>query len=391
MAFQLTVNAVQRIHQGNRLVTLDDFTETFQIQAVEDGSRISLQDPQGDFVAKALVGRQNKGFAWVFTINQGEAWSPEFIEDRLAIAFEKRTRLDTTQTTAYRLFNGEGDGIGAMTLDNYAGFVQINWYSRGIYAYRHWIVDALLAVRPQVKGIYETKRFITEDGESAIEHTWGQAAPQPLHILENGISYAIYLGQDWMTGLFLDQREVRQFVQMQAEGMSVLNLFSYTGGFSVAAAVGGATQTVSVDVANRSLDRTQEQFALNGIQTPSEEHEIRVMDVFDYVNYARRHDKTFNLIVCDPPSFARTKKITFSAEKDYANLADQLFACLAPGGFLILSTNHSAYYKEQFMADMVEVASQHGGQLIQSFDMPIDFPTSQDPMSAYLKVLVFYR
>lgn len=390
MAFELTPQAAQNICQGHRLITLEDFVNAYQVKQVEDGSRIHLIDSQGNFLAKALVGRQHKGLAWVFTTSNEEVWSPELLVDRLAIAFNKRHQFSSQQTTAYRLFNGEGDGIGAVTIDYYDGYLQINWYSKGIYAYRHWLVDAIITLRPDLLGIYETKRFMTEDGEKAIEHTWGSLAPQPIHILENGLQYAIYLGEDWMTGLFLDQREVRQFVQMQAAGLSVLNLFSYTGGFSVAAAAGGADCTVSVDVANRSIPRTHEQFALNQISTPSDKHEIRVMDVFDYVNYAQRHDKTFDMIVCDPPSFARTKKYRFKVEKDYVSLADQLFSCLSPGGFLILSTNHSGYYKDQFMADMLDVANHHGGQLIQSFDLPADFPTSQDLMSAYLKVLVFY-
>lgn len=391
MAFVIYQDIADKIRQGQRLVTLEDFVDPYQAQHVEDGDRIHLHDDAGEFVAQALVGRQNKGFAWVFSDDRTERWSPEFIEDTLSMAFAKRQGLFNQDTTAYRLFNGEGDGIGGVTMDQYGDYLQINWYSKGIFAYRHWFMEAIQALDTPFMGIYETKRFMTEDGQAAIEHTWGKVAPQPLIIAENGIQYAIYLGEEWMTGLFLDQRDVRQFVQSQALHLSVLNLFSYTGGFSVATAVGGADKTVSVDVANRSLARTQEQFALNGIPAPSQDHEIRVMDVFDYIQYAKRHGLSFDVIVCDPPSFARTKKIIFSAEKDYRQLADQLFDLLAPGGYIVLSTNHAGYLKEDFLSDMVAIAQKHGGQLIQSFDMPQDFPTSADAVSQYLKVLVFYR
>lgn len=387
----LTPHAVKRILNGECLLRVDDF---MRWEMEDEGSIIALVDEKGQFVAKALVGQQHKGVGWVFTRVKYDPWSQDLIEELLQEALEKRANLfEETATTAFRIFNGEGDGIGGVTVDWYNGFVQINWYSRGIYCYREWFGYALCNLLPQLKGIYETKRFELVEEEVAMMHTYGEVAPSPLVIKEHNVNYAIHLGEEWMTGLFLDQHDVREFVQSQSAGLSVLNLFSYTGGFSVAAAVGGAIQTVSVDVANRSLAKTQENFMLNQIEAPSKQHEIRVLDVFNYIQYAKRHRIQFDLVVCDPPSFARTKDMQFRAERDYQDLATQLFDLTAPGGLCIFSTNHSGYSRDKFQRDLTNAGKRHEGnfQLIQSFGLPFDFPTSQDDVSAYLKVLVFYR
>lgn len=391
---KLTNSAIQRIKNGERLLQAEDFVLQEAARGQKEGAVIQLVDEHKKFVAKALVGQQNKGIAWVITEHEKVYFNNDFIDNVLEDAIEARGEwFNDETTTAFRLFNGEGDGLGGVTIDWFDGFIQINWYTRAVYAERECFLTVLYHYLPQIKGIYETKRFKLEVNEVPIEHTSGETAPQPLIILENSVRYAIYLGQEWMTGLFLDQRDVRQFIKNQALDANLLNLFSYTGGFSVAASVGGATHTVSVDVANRSLEKTKEQFLLNGIEAPSKNHEIRVLDVFDYIQYAKRHELQFDWVVCDPPSFARTKNYQFSAEKDYISLAKDLFSLTKIGGFCVLSTNHSGYIKEKFMEDMNEVARNHEGEfhLMQSFGLPQDFPTSADEVSKYLKVLIYYR
>lgn len=394
MALQLKQLAYKKIQQGKRLLQVEDLEQPLAVDTLQEGEIVLLESPTGDLAAKAIIGRQNKGLGWIFTLNSHDFWDEDFITTCFIQAIERREDLfNNESTTAFRLFSGEGDGIGGFTIDWYDGFIQINWYSRGIFSYRDLLVDCLMRQLPKIQGIYETKRFKTDLDEWQIKHTKGRPAPQPIVIKENDVRFAIYLGEEWMTGLFLDQREVRQFVNAQSLDLDVLNLFSYTGGFSVAAAVGGARKTVSVDVANRSLPKTKEQFELNGIYPDALEDEIRVMDVFDYINYAQRHGIDFDLVVCDPPSFARTKDYQFVADQDYKQLAREVFNLTRPGGMAILSTNHSGYSLEDFQQDMVEVGLNHPGmcQLIQSFDLPKDFPTTADEASQYLKVLVFYR
>ncbi|MGX7109191.1 class I SAM-dependent rRNA methyltransferase [Facklamia miroungae] len=391
--FYIKAFASRRIQAGEKLLLLEDFEDSYDIEDAPEGMIIFIADREHHFKGQAVIGRQNKGFAWVFSLNHEDLWSKELFRLYLEEAIEHRQLLfNDPTTTGFRLFNGEGDGIGGLSIDWYDHFIQINWYSRGAYKYKDWWIENLLESTINVEGIYETKRFDLDSTEEAICHVTGKKASQPIIIKERERNYAVYLGEDWMTGIFFDQREVRQFVQEQAQGMSVLNLFSYTGAFSIAAGLGGASKTTSVDVANRSFDLTKENLSINDLKTNNDWNEIRIMDVFDYIDYAKRTSKDFDMVICDPPSFARTKKYVFSAITDYLNLAIDLFRITKPGGLCILSTNHSNYTKEKFIEDMNEAGRLSGKkvQLIQSFGLPDDYPTSEDPSSAYLKVLVYY-
>lgn len=180
-----------------------------------------------------------------------------------AIAKRQSFFADET-TTAFRLFNGEGDGVGGITIDYYADYLVISWYNETIHYFKKMIVDSLLQVFPNAKGVVEKIRFKSE----LVESRWlaGEKPQEPLIVLENGVSYAVYLDEGYMTGIFLDQKEVRgRLTEGLAAGQKVLNMFSYTGAFSVAAAYGGALETTSVDLAQRSLPKTQEQFEVNGL------------------------------------------------------------------------------------------------------------------------------
>ena len=392
--YKLKRLATNRIKAGGKLVKALDFQNEDKAKHLVEGTVLILNDDNQNFLGKMLVGRQNKGLGWIITNHQDEYWDEGFVYYALEGAIDNRKAFFKDEaTTAFRIFNGEGDGIGGVTIDWYDHFLQINWYSQGIYEYREWFLSALGNLLTQVKGIYETIRFQTDELE-LISLVSGEEAPRPLIIKENDINFAVYLGESWMTGIFLDQREVRRFIRTQAnETMSVLNVFSYTGAFSVAAAMGASPRTVSVDVANRSLELTSEQFEVNGFDFAQSAHEVRVMDVFNYIDYALKNHITYDLVISDPPSFARTKKVVFRVEKDYPKLAEQLFKLTNPNGLTILSTNNSKYRLEDFQQDMIDVTQKLEGTyyLIQKFELPEDFPTSQDEESNYLKVLVFYR
>ncbi len=174
--------------------------------------------------------------------------------------------FEDDDTTAFRVFNGEGDGIGGLTIDFFDGFYMVSFYSEGIYSFRTLIFEALKET-VNYRGIYEKKRFNT-NGQYVEQDDYveGEQGQFPLIIKENGMNYAVDLNDGAMTGIFLDQRNVRLSLRENySEGKTVLNTFSYTGAFSVAAALGGAYETTSVDLAKRSLPKTIEQFSVNGI------------------------------------------------------------------------------------------------------------------------------
>ena len=287
------------------------------------------------------------------------------------------------------MFNGEGDGIGGLTIDYFAGYYLLTWYSKGIYHFRERIIHALKEL-VEFKGIYQKKRF-DEKGQYIEEDDFvaGERGQFPLIVKENGVNFAVYLNESAMVGVFLDQRDVRRTIRDKyAKGKTVLNTFSYTGAFSVFAALGGATKTTSVDLANRSRSKTIEQFTVNGIDP--ETQAIMVEDVFKYFKYAVKKQVKFDMVILDPPSFARSKKFVFSAEKDYKNLLKEAIAITANNGTIVASTNCSAFGMEKFKS-FIDTAFKESGsryKLLEQFSLPQDFKTSKNfPEGNYLKVV----
>jgi 23S rRNA (cytosine1962-C5)-methyltransferase len=355
---------------------------------IAEGQLIRLTSPNQTFLGKAYYGKQNKGDGWVFSRKEHETLSEEFFRRLLEEAVQNRQALFNDEaTTAFRLFNGEGDGLGGLTIDFYDGFLLLQWYSAGIYAYQKMFVRAMFDL-PFVKGIYEKKRFLRE--ENTHDFVGGTEPDFPLLVKENGMNYATYLNDGWMTGIFLDQRLVRQKIMEEyALGKSVLNTFSYTGAFSVAALYGGALHTTSVDVAKRSVAKTSEQLAINGFNP--EEQSILVWDVFEYMKFAKRKEMTFDLVIADPPSFARTKKITFSVAKDYGTLMRQLIDITAPHGTIIASTNYANFSLKKFKEIITEAFqnSKRTFKIRETYQLPSDFKVHPSfPEGNYLKVLI---
>jgi 23S rRNA (cytosine1962-C5)-methyltransferase len=382
---ELTNYGIKRIQQGNPLIQAEDLKVNIKKIPLE---WVHFVDNKNKYIATGYLGKQNKGFGWVIDQTQRPIDQTFFMEKfQLAIAKRQSFFVDET-TTAFRLFNGEGDGVGGITIDYYADYLVISWYNETIHYFKKMIVDSLLQVFPNAKGVVEKIRFKSELEESR----WlaGEKPQEPLIVLENGVSYAVYLDEGYMTGIFLDQKEVRgRLTEGLAAGQKVLNMFSYTGAFSVAAAYGGALETTSVDLAQRSLPKTQEQFEVNGL--PLEQQKIIVMDTFDYFRYAARKNLSYNLIVLDPPSFARNKKKTFSVAKDYGRLIEDSVDILTEEGMIIASTNAANLPLKKFKKSIETALSNKNVsyRLTESYRLPADFPASQFEESNYLKVLFY--
>lgn len=376
------------IAAGYPLITKDSLEGAERLQ--EEGTIINLTDSKGRFVAKAYYGNQNKGAGWVLTRDETENIDQAFIERKLIEAMRRRRDLfNNPETTAFRLFNGEGDGFGGVIIDYYDGYFLVSWYSEGVYSFKEDFVAALKNVA-EFKGIYEKKRFDTK-GQYIEDDDFvaGERGEFPLIVKENGVNYAVYMNDGAMTGIFLDQREVRQAIKEKyAEGKTVLNTFSYTGAFSVAAALGGAEKTTSVDLAKRSSAKTIEQFSVNGIDY--ENQDILVMDVFNYFKYAKRKELKFDIVILDPPSFARSKKYTFSTSKDYTNLMKEAIAITEDKGIIVASTNSASFGMKKFKGFIDRAFKDLGRKysIVEEHSLPPDFRV--DPKfkeGNYLKVL----
>ncbi|TLP84475.1 class I SAM-dependent rRNA methyltransferase [Streptococcus pneumoniae] len=346
---------------------------------------VEVQGQEGNFLGTAYLSQQNKGLGW-FISKDKVTFNQAFFETLFRKAKEKRSAYyQDDLTTAFRLFNQEGDGFGGLTVDLYGDYAVFSWYNSYVYQIRQTISEAFRQVFPEVLGAYEKIRFKGLDYESA--HVYGQEAPDFFTVLENGVLYQVFMNDGLMTGIFLDQHEVRgSLVDGLAMGKSLLNMFSYTAAFSVAAAMGGASQTTSVDLAKRSRELSQAHFQANGLST--DEHRFIVMDVFEYFKYAKRKDLTYDVIVLDPPSFARNKKQTFSVAKDYHKLISQSLEILNPGGIIIASTNAANVSRQKFTEQIDKGFAGRSYQILNKYGLPADFAyNKKDESSNYLKVI----
>lgn len=346
---------------------------------------VEVQSQEGTFLGTAYLSQQNKGLGW-FVSTDKVTFNQAFFETLFRQAKEKRSAYYQDElTTAFRLFNQEGDDFGGLTVDLYGDYAVFSWYNSYVYQIRKVISEAFRQVFPEVLGTYEKIRFKGLDYESA--HLYGQEAPDFFTVLENGVLYQVFMNDGLMTGIFLDQHEVRSsLVDGLAMGKSLLNMFSYTAAFSVAAAMGGASQTTSVDLAKRSRELSQAHFQANGIST--DDHRFIVMDVFEYFKYAKRKGLTYDVIVLDPPSFARNKKQTFSVAKDYHKLISQSLEILNPEGIIIASTNAANVSRQKFTEQIDKGFAGRSYQILNKYGLPADFAyNKKDESSNYLKVI----
>lgn len=379
---------IKEIKSGYPLILKDAIQNLNDVQ--EEGTIIKVVDEKNHFVGKGYYGKQNKGYGWILTRKESEQINQSFFESKIKSALHKRKQFyKSSDTTAFRALNGEGDGLGGLIIDYYDGYYVVSWYSEGIYTFRDEIIAALQKVA-NFKGIYEKKRFDTKgkyiEGDDFVA---GERGELPLIVKENGVNFAVYLNDGAMVGVFLDQRNVRKQIRDKyAKGRTVLNMFSYTGAFSVFAALGGASKTTSVDLANRSLSKTIEQFSVNEIDY--EAQDIIVEDVFLYFKYAAKKKMKFDMVVLDPPSFARSKKYTFSAAKDYKNLLKETIAITENNGIIVASTNCSAFDMKKFKGFIDTAFKEMNGKykVLEEHSLPEDFRTiDQFKEGDYLKVV----
>ncbi|EJR6231483.1 class I SAM-dependent rRNA methyltransferase [Enterococcus faecalis] len=384
MKLQVTKKAEHKFKKGYPLIQKEDLQ---QVPAPLPTDWLTLIDSKGQRLAEGYLGEQNKGIGWLLSwhgpINQS------FFQQLFEISREKRTSFEKDSlTTAYRLFNGEGDGIGGVIIDRYADYAVFSWYNETLYQKKAELLTAFRTAYPDIIGAYEKIRFSTKDLPES-QFLYGEQAPEPLLVTENGVQFATYLNEGLMTGIFLDQKEVRgRLVDGFAVGKTVLNMFSYTGAFSVAAAMGGAVATTSVDLAKRSLPKTTEQFEVNHLNLAAQK--IIVMDVFDYFKYASRKGLSYDMIILDPPSFARNKKKVFSVAKNYGELVKDSIDILTDKGTLIASTNAAnlslAKYQKMVITALQEKNVRY--KITDTYQLPADFQVNPNfPEGNYLKVL----
>jgi 23S rRNA (cytosine1962-C5)-methyltransferase len=284
--------------------------------AIESGSfsGFAVWDPDSPIALRVLSRTQRPDAAWVAA--------------RLDEAWRLRKALVPAQTDAFRLLFGEGDGLPGIVVDVYAGFAVLVTYSPAVARLAAWVAEAL-ARHPEIRGVCErvTRR---KDRASELRVLSGDAPPPLLLVKEYGSTYEVDLEAGQKTGLFLDHRENRRYLRGLSAGKSVLNLFAYTGAFSVSCALGGATRVTSVDIAAPAIAAADRNFSHN--QLAPGVHEGVAADVFEFLTQAKAAGRRWDLVIADPPSFASSRSELFGALRAYKKLHTAALAVLTPGG-----------------------------------------------------------
>lgn len=299
------------------------------------------------------------------------------IEALLRAAADRRHGVaQRADTTAFRLCNGAGDGLPGVDVDVYGEHLVVALSGDEAMAAREVVLDAAFALGPA--GVYVKVRpkhasVIVDARREAFaprEPVRGAPAPEEFTVHELGRPYLVRLGDGLSTGIFLDQRENRRRVAELASsgGARVLNLFAYTGAFTVAAVAGGARSSVTVDVSAGVCAWARKN--LDAIGADPARHEIVEADVLPWLERVAPKSERFDLALLDPPSFATTKQSRFSAGSDYRHVAALTLRALAPGGRLLACTNHRGIPRAKLRRFLHEAARDAGREVVQMKDLP---------------------
>jgi 23S rRNA (cytosine1962-C5)-methyltransferase len=354
----------------------------------------------GRFVARGYYDPHSAISVRVLTRDAAEVVDAAFWRRRVARAAQLRREL-VSGTTGYRLVHGESDLLPGVVVDRYDRFAVLKLYSAGLTPHRGHIVEAIRAAHEDLAGVYGRDEIPRDDdderdGDSpapAGRVLWGAEPPERILVDEHGMKLLVDVRHGQKTGTFLDQRENRRLVRGLAAGRpEALNCFSYTGGFSLAAALGGSTHVVSADVDADAIALARENFRANGLDPA--DHAFAVADVFDLLASYKKEGRRFDLVVCDPPAFAKSQKAVEGALAGYASLNRAALAVVAPGGLLVTASCSARVSAEQFFDAVKEAAfkARVDLQLVEERRQPPDHPVHpQFREGRYLKLFVFRR
>jgi 23S rRNA (cytosine1962-C5)-methyltransferase len=327
-------------------------------------SAIGLYDAESAIAIRLFQSEQIPDYAWA--------------EAQVAQALALR-QLMPAATNAYRLIYGESDGLPAIVADRYDRYVVIKTYADSVQTILPDVVKAL-SKQLKLKGILHRNA-------ADLTPLWGELPPPEVTIEEHGLRFIANLYEGQKTGLFLDQRDNRQYLRQLSRGLNVLNLFSYTGGFSVYALAGGAAQVTAVDIAPAANRDAERNVALN--QLPK--HTAVTADAFALLQSYAQEGRQFDLVILDPPSLAKNKGQRYSALRAYKRLNSLAMRCVKPAGLLATASCTAQIDAHSFVQMLAQTTYEVGvrAQLIHEAGQAPDHPVALNfPEGRYLKFVV---
>lgn len=376
-----------------------------QSDAPDEGEQVCVRSSANEVLG---VGHWQIGSIAVRILAFGmENLPADFWKERIRAAYTMREAIGLVRNqpsagslpnNTFRLVHGEGDFLPGLIVDIYADTAVVQAHSVGMHLCRQTIAEAIVEVVPQVKNVYyksddtlpfkapvegdKTGYLIRTDGSDQNEEFWS---------VENGLEFRI----DWLrgqkTGFFIDQRENRALVERYAAGKDVLNMFCYTGGFSLYALRGGAQTVDSVDVSQKAVELVNINVQHNFPQATN--HTAVAEDAFEYLSKQNAHHRTYDLIILDPPAFAKHRDAVKNALRGYQRINAKAIELIRHGGLLFTFSCSQAVDKEAFRLAVFSAAAQVGRKvrILHQLHQPQDHPVNiYHPEGEYLKGLVLY-
>ncbi|MBV5284240.1 MAG: class I SAM-dependent rRNA methyltransferase [Paludibacter sp.] len=368
------------------------------IQKIEgkpaEGDLVEVLDNQRNFLA---IGHYQIGSIAVRVVSFDKLdVDDSFWSRKIQLAYAMRVSLglvDPKKNNTYRLVHGEGDSLPGLIVDVYDETAVMQAHSVGMHETREILAKAIVENVPQVKHVYYKSAttlpfnapITPEDG-----YLIGEETPS-LSAIENGLEFHV----DWLrgqkTGFFVDQRENRSLLERYSKGKSVLNMFCYTGGFSVYALRGGAEVVHSVDSSTKAIALTDKNVELN--YPNDSRHKSFDEDAFKYLNNLHTFEQKYDLIILDPPAFAKHREALRNALKGYKRLNAKAFEQIKPGGIVFTFSCSQVVSKEQFRLAVFSAAaeSKRNVRILHQLSQPADHPINiYHPEGEYLKGLVLW-
>lgn len=366
----------------------------------EEGELVCVQSANGETLG---VGHWQIGSIAVRILAFGVAELPaDYWLQRVRAAYKVRESLGlvSNQNDTFRLIHGEGDFVPGLIVDVYADTAVVQAHSVGIHRCRQEIAEAIISAVPQVENVYyksdDTLPFKASIEGDKVGYLVEKSAVRSqksdeFWSMENGLAFRI----DWLrgqkTGFFVDQRENRALVERYAAGKEVLNMFCYTGGFSLYALRGGARTVDSVDVSQKAIDLVNINVAKNFPKAKN--HTAVAADAFEYLSAQKAQGKTYDLIILDPPAFAKHRDAVKNALRGYQRINAKAIEMIRPGGILFTFSCSQAVDKEAFRLAVFSAAASVGRnvRILHQLHQPQDHPINiYHPEGEYLKGLVLY-
>lgn len=357
----------------------------------EEGEIVSIYTSANEFIA---LGHFQIGSIAVRVLSfQEEDVDKDFWKRKLSVAYDLRKRIglaDNPQNNTFRLVHGEGDNLPGLVIDIYDKTAVMQAHSAGMHVYRAELAEALSEVMGErIENIYyKSETTLPYKADLGPENGFLKGGSPENIAMENGLKFHV----DWLkgqkTGFFVDQRENRALLEKYAKGRSVLNMFCYTGGFSFYAMRGGALLVHSVDSSAKAVDLTNKNVELN---FPGDtRHTAYAEDAFKYLD---RMGDQYDLIILDPPAFAKHKDALRNALQGYRKLNAKAFEKIKPGGILFTFSCSQVVTKDNFRTAVFTAAAMSGRsvRILHQLTQPADHPVNiYHPEGEYLKGLVLY-